>query len=441
MSADNHAASDSITDIFRFGFDEFERYVNPLIARRAKLSGEPIRFVACADGALLDADGKQYEDFHGTQMLGHRNANITRAVREFLDSDAPNWFPSRVNPWAGRLARRLCERSGYGNVYFGMSGADAVEAALKLARAATGKPRIIGMQGAYHGCTYGAVSLMHDGPLYDPFGPHLPGVQKLALGDIEALAQALAQNDVCAVVVEPIQGEGGVHPLPPDYIAALCRLTGQHGALLVADEVQTGLGRSGHFLASSQWPRQPEVALLAKPLGGGLAPISAMLTQRAVFDRAYQGDFFLGQAHNTTFGNNGLSCVAALAMLDGLSDELIASVGPRGAQLGAQLTKALQANPLFAGVRGSGFMLGVQLHQPNHPWLSFEHFGLPEFKHHPSIGLLLCHRLYRRGFFTYVCGHDWSVLRLQPRLDICPEKLAEFILCCREELDLLADLN
>jgi acetylornithine/succinyldiaminopimelate/putrescine aminotransferase len=431
---------DARAEIFRDGFAEFQAFVNPLIAERARLAHEPIHFVRVADGVLIDAAGRAYEDFHGTQMLGHRNRAVGDALREFLDGDAPNWFPSRVNPWAGRLARRLCERTGYSNAYFGMSGADAVEAALKLARAATGKPRILGLAGGYHGCTFGAVALMHDGPLRDPFAPHLAGVEKVPFDDPDALAAALAPGDVCAVVVEPIQGEGGVRALAPRMIDALCELTARHGALLIADEVQTALGRSGRFLASETWPRRPDAALLAKTLGGGLVPISVMLAQREMFERAYGRNFLIGESHNTTFGYNGLSCVAALATLELLTDELIAEVARRGAELRLRLTEALRGNPLFVEVRGAGFMIGVELAHTEHPWLSFEHFGLPELAHLPTIGPLLCYRLYRRGFFAFVCGHDWRILRLQPRFDIPDERLAAFATTCREELDHLASL-
>jgi acetylornithine/succinyldiaminopimelate/putrescine aminotransferase len=432
---------ESAAEILRDGFGEFQAFVNPLIAERARLAREPIQFVRVADGALVDADGNTYEDFHGTQMLGHRNRAVAEAIRQFLDGDAPNWFPSRVNPWAGRLARRLCERTGYGNAYFGMSGADAVEAALKLARAATRRPRIIALEGGYHGCTFGAVSLMHAGPLRDPFGPHLPEVEKVPFDDPDALARALRAEDACAVVVEPIQGEGGVRALPDRMIDALCELPLRHGALLIADEVQTALGRSGRFLATEGWPRRPDVALLAKTLGGGLVPISVMLTHRALFERAYGQNFFIGESHNTTFGYNGVSCVAALATLELLTDELIADVARRGEGFRAALAGALEGNPLFVEVRGAGFMIGIELRQPTHPWLSFEHFGLPELAHLPTIGPLLCYRLYRRGFFAFVCGHDWRILRLQPRFDIPDERLAAFAVACREELDHLVTLT
>lgn len=432
---------ESAAEILRDGFGEFKSFVNPLIAERARLAREPIQFVRVSDGMLVDAEGKRYEDFHGTQMLGHRNAVVADAIRAFLESDAPNWFPSRVNPWAGRLARRLCERTGYSNAFFGMSGADAVEAALKLARAATRRPRILGLAGGYHGCTFGAVSLMHDGPLRDPFAPHLADSKKIPFDDPDALGEALRGEDVCAVVVEPIQGEGGVRPLSERMIEALCELTERHGALLVADEVQTALGRSGQFLASGSWPRRPDVVLMAKTLGGGLVPISVMLTQRAIFERAYGQNFFIGESHNTTFGYNGVSCVAALATLELLDDELIASVGRRGAVFREQLAEALGTNPLFVEVRGAGFMIGVELRQPEHPWLSFEHFGHPELAHLPTIGPLLCYRLYRRGFYPFVCGHDWRILRLQPRFDIPDEQLGRFARACREELDHLVTLS
>jgi len=170
-------------------------------------------------------------------------------------------------------------------------------------------------------------------------------------------------------------------------------------------------------------------------------PISVMLTDRALFERAYGKNFFIGESHNTTFGYNGLSCVAALATLELLDDELIASVAHRGAALRQALDEALRGNPLYRETRGAGFMLGVELVHAPHPWLSFEHFGMPELAHLPTIGPLLCYRLYARGFFAFVCGHDWRVLRLQPRFDIPEDKLAELAKACREELDHLAQLS
>ncbi len=425
-------------DLLRRGFDEFKQFVNPLIAIRAELSGEPHRIVRTDGGRLVDDEGRAFEDFHGTQAFGHRHPAITAAVKRFLDGDSPNWYPARMSPYAGRLARRLCERTGMERAFFAQSGAEAVEAALKLARAATRRPRILSLAGAYHGCTFGACALMDPGPFRDPFAPHLPGAESLPWNDVDALARAIG-GDVAAVVVEPIQLEGGVRPLDDAYLSALCQLTAKHGALLVADEVQTGMGRTGRFVASSAWPRPPDAIVLGKALGGGLMPLSAMLTSAAWHERAY-GNFETCEAHNVTFGGNALACVAALAALDLLDDALLARIRAVGDGFRGSLAEALAGSPLLEEVRGAGLVVGVALRKPDHPWLSFEHLGLDELAAHPTVGFYLCHRLYRRGYHCFVAGHGWNVLRLQPRYDIEPERLAGFVHAMREEMDTLAEL-
>lgn len=432
----------NVEDILRRGFEDFREFVNPLIALRAEVAGEPLRIVHTREGRLEDTEGHLIEDFHGTQAFGHRNPAIASAVRAFLDTDSPSWFPSRVNPYAGSLARRLCERTGYySNAFFASSGSEAVEAALKLARAVTRRPRVLSLDRAYHGCTMGSCGLMSPGTFRDPFEPHLPGVGPLPFGDIGALSRALSEKDVAAVVVEPIQLEGGVRPLSPAYIEALCELTEKHGTFLVADEVQTGLGRTGRFLASERWPRRPECVLLAKHLGGGLLPISAMLTRRELFETAYGKNFETAEAHNCTFSGSAVVCVAAHAALDLLTDSLIDRVRDVGASFRAGLTEALSSLPLFEEIRGDGLVAGIVLKPTEHPWLSFEHFGMEDLAHRPTVGLLLCHRLYKRGYFCFVCGHDWSVLRLQPRFTIAPDALATFTRVAREELEFLCNLD
>lgn len=428
-------------DIARRGFDEFRRFVNPLIHQRAAIAEEPIRLVRAEGGRLLDADGNVYEDFHGTQTFGHRPQHVAEVLADYLKTDAPNWQPSRVNPYAGRLARRLCERTGYDHCFFAMSGADAIEAALKLARARSGKPRLLGLEGAYHGCTYGAMGLMQPGPFRDRFAPHLPGADRLPFGDRPALEAALSAGDVAAIVVEPVQVEGGIRPLPAPYVEALCALTAAHDVLLIADEIQTGLGRTGHgFLRSTSWPREADVVLMGKALGGGLVPLSAMLTRRAIFLEAYGADFAAGESHNATFGFNSVTAVCGLAALDLVTDDAIARAKAIGERFRGQLHAQLDGHPLVAEIRGEGVIAGVALVQPDHPWLSMQHFGYQALTDQAVIGPLLCHRLYRHGFYCFSCGHDWSVLRLQARLDIELETLDRFAQVCRAELDYLAEL-
>ncbi len=432
-----------IEQILHRGYEDFRDFVNPLIFLRTELSGEPWRITKAQEGKLVDQLGNVIEDLHGTQAFGHRHPAITKAVMDVLESDSPNWFPSRVNPYSGALGRRLCERTGgvYQRAYFSSSGSEAVESALKLARAVTRKPRILSLERAYHGCTYGSCALMSPGVFRDPFAPHLPGVEALPINDVAALEKALSSNDVAAIVVEPIQLEGGVRILSREYIEALCVLSEKHGALLVADEVQTGLGRTGQFLASESWPRRPDAVLLAKHLGGGLMPISTMLTRKDLWERAYGADFETSEAHNCTFSGSALVCAAAFAALDLLTDEVITRVRADGEAFRALLREKLNGLPGFVEVRGAGFVVGIELSPAKNPWLNFEHFGMEQLAHHPTSGLLLCHRLYKRGWFCFVCGHDWSTLRLQPRFNIPWESLCSFADTVREELQRLAELD
>jgi len=435
-----------IAKILREGFDDFRKFVNPLVALRAELLGEPVRVTHARDGRLVEDRG-EVEDFHGTQAFGYRNPAIAEAVRALLDSDAPNWFPSRVNPYAGVLARRLCERAnatgsgGYGNVFFANSGSGGVEAAIKLARAATGRPRILSMDGAYHGCTMGSCALMKPGMFRDPFGPHLPGAEALPFGDLDAMARAIRAGDVAALVVEPIQLEGGVRALSSAFVEAACELTAKHGTLFVADEIQTGLGRTGRFLASEVWPRAPDVVVLGKHLGGGLVPISAMMTRAELFHQAYGRHYAAAESHNTTFSGSAIACVGALAALDLLTDELIARVKRVGDWFRARLAETLARHELLDEVRGAGLIAGIALKPSDHPWLSFEHFGIEALADQPTIGVLACHRLYKRGYYCFACGHDWRVLRIAPRFAIPESVLDGFVRAVDEELGYLCSLT
>lgn len=429
--------------MLRQGYQDFRAFVNPLVATRAQLVGEPYLLEQVADGRLLDAEGRGYTDLlagWGTQAFGHRPAAIESAMIEFLQGNAPSFYPSGISPYAGLLARRLQERSGYDAAFFASGGSEAVEAALKLARGASGRPRIAYVEGAYHGCTFGSLAMMHGGPYRDIFGPHLPQVDALPFGDIAALERALADPQLAAIVVEPVQVESGVRAIDAAYLARLCHGTSANGVLLVADEIQTGLGRTGQFLCSDRWPRQPDVVTLGKALGGGLMPLSAMLTRRAIFDRVY-GQLALAEAHASTFSGNALACVAGLAALDLLDDAMIAEVRRKGRLLRDALDEHVAPSPLVAGIRGQGLLLGIELQAPDHPCYQFDYLGAPELSAQPAIGMLLVHRLYKAGFISQICGHAWQVLRMQPPYTT-PD--AELVACARaigDALDVLWDLQ
>lgn len=425
------------------GYEDFRAFVNPLVASRAELGGEPYRIVGVRNGHLVDAEGREYLDFlagWGTQAFGHRPPRIEASIRSFLDGQAPSFSTSNVSPFAGSLARVLYERTGYDAAFFTNGGSEAVEAALKLARASTGRTRLACLEGAYHGCTFGSVAMMQPGVFRDGFGPHLPLVDALPFGEIEALSKTLEDPDLAAVVVEPIQVESGVRALPAGFLECLCRETGERGVLLIADEIQTGLGRTGTLVASEAWPRRPDVLILGKSFGGGLIPHSAMLTRRPIFDRAY-GTLDRAEAHASTFSGNALACVASLAALECLDDEQLREVRTRGQAFREALERWVSSSPLVEAIRGEGLLWGIELRQPDHPYFQFGYLGLPELDAYPAVGMLAVHRLYRAGFLTHVCGHAWRVLRVQPPFTTTSEELVTFARALRASLDYLGSLQ
>lgn len=429
----------------RQDYQDFGRFVNPLVAGRAQLAGEPYLITQVKDGRLIDFDGRDYIDLlagWGTQAFGHRPKPIEDALRDFLDSDAPSFYPSGVSPHAGRLARCLYEKTGYDTAFFASGGSEAVEAALKLARVATGKARIAYLQGAYHGCTFGSLAMMHTGCYRDAFAPHLPQFISLPANDIDALKQALADPELAAIVVEPVQIEAGVRFLTPEYLAVLCAGTSEKGVLLIADEIQTGLGRCGSMLASmgKNWPRQPDVVMLGKALGGGLMPLSAMLTHRAIFQRAY-GSFTMADAHASTFSGNALACVAGLVAMRLLDDALLAEIIRKGLILEAALQQAISNHPLVHAIRGRGLLFGIELKAPDHPCYQFDYLGLPELAHQPAIGMLALHQLYQAGFISQVCGHAWQVLRIHPPYLTADTDLQACAQALKHALDYLWELQ
>jgi acetylornithine/succinyldiaminopimelate/putrescine aminotransferase len=429
----------------RQDYQDFARFVNPLVAGRAQLAGEPYLLTQVKDGKLVDLDKRSYIDLlagWGTQAFGHRPKAIEDALRDFLDSDTLSFYPSGISPYSGRLARCLYEKTGYDTAFFASGGSEAVEAALKLARAATGKARIAYLQGAYHGCTFGSVAMMHDGPYRDAFAPHLPQFIALPANDIDALKQALSDPELAAIVVEPVQIEAGVRFLSPEYLAVLCTGTSVEGVLLVADEIQTGLGRCGTMLASmgSTWQRQPDVITLGKALGGGLMPLSAMLTHRAIFQRAY-GSFTMAEAHASTFSGNALACVAGLAAMQLLDDALLAEISRKGLVLETALQQAIGNHPLVHAIRGRGLLFGIELQTPDHPCYQFDYLGLPELAEQPAIGMLALHQLYQAGFISQVCGHAWQVLRIHPPYLTPDTDLQACALALKQALDYLWELQ
>ena len=300
---------------------------------------------------VWDANGHEYLDF-GTGIavvpLGHRHAGVTEAAHAQLDA---LWHASNLY-WTEpmlRLAGLLSERLGGGRAFFCNSGAEANEAALKVARKATGRSRIVALEGGFHGRTFGALSATGQPAKWEGFGPLVPGVSFARPNDVESLEAAVSPGGELAVIVlEPILGEGGIVPLDEDFVRAAAEIAREVGALLLVDEVQSGLGRTGTFFAYEQLGIEPDLVTMAKGLANGL-PIGALLAREGVADAIGPGD------HGSTFGGNPVACAAACAVVEAIDDDLLANVVGRG----EQLVDGLRGFRRVKEVRGRGLMIGA----------------------------------------------------------------------------------
>jgi predicted acetylornithine/succinylornithine family transaminase len=312
---------------------------------------------------ITDADGREYWDLLGgiaVNVLGHKHPRLVKALKEASTSllHVSNLY---FHPAQGLLGERLVRASGLVRAFFCNSGTEANEAALKFARLATkGRSGLVALEESFHGRTLGALSLTGHEAYRAPFAPLVPGVSFVAPNDIAAL-EAVVDENTAAIFLEPVMGEGGVIPLTDDYLVAARRIADRTGALLVFDEIQCGLGRTGHLFAFQRSGVLPDMVTLAKPLGGGL-PLGCVLTGAAIEGVVKPGH------HGTTFGGNPVACKLGLAVLDEIeSAKLLPRVNALGDWFGAELRALQNRNASVVDVRGSGLMWGIELDRPASP--------------------------------------------------------------------------
>jgi ornithine--oxo-acid transaminase len=348
-------------------YELHEKYLNAQLVRVLKTIGYDVNFTAAAGPYLYDAAGTRYLDLlsgFGVFAVGRNHPNVIGALKQVLDADLANLVQMDVSPLAGLLAERLLSwLPGMERVFFCNTGAEAVEGAIKFARAATGRGKIIYCDHAFHGLTYGALSLNGTEVFRTGFGPMLGDCIRVPFNDLPALEAALQGGDVAAFVVEPIQGKG-VHMPDDDYLPEAARLCRKHGALFVADEIQTGMGRTGRFLALEHWGVEADMVLLAKALSGGFVPVGAVAMKQWIFSKLFDR-MDRALVHGSTFGKNDLAMAAGLATLDIIeAEKLIGRAATLGAALIADLQGLQRKFELLKEVRGKGLMIGMEFGAP-----------------------------------------------------------------------------
>jgi ornithine--oxo-acid transaminase len=396
----------------------------------------------CSGVELFASDGRRYLDFlsgYCVHNVGHNHPAIIAALKDEMDRQGPAMLQSHVPERAGELAKRLCDSAG-GRVrkaFFCSSGSEGVEAAIKFARAFTGRAGLVYAQGAFHGLTCGALSLMGDPFWRNGFGPLLADTHEVPFNSIPALAAKLATRQMAAVILEPLQGEAGIHLAEAGYLEEVQALCRRYGTLFVVDEVQTGLYRTGPFLASHHYRIEPDMVILAKALSGGLVPCAAVLMTEEIH-RSVFGSLKRSIIHTSTFSENGLSMRTGLAALDVLENE---GLGRRAAEMGeyvcGRLRESLAPFDMVKDVRGLGLLSGIEFGAPKQfsLRLSFEAFQ----RIHPAMfGQVLVMRLFQdKGILTQICGNNFMVLKVAPPLIAEREHLDEFVDAVTEVVDLM----
>ena len=342
--------------------EKYEKYLNPAVARLFRFMGLASVETKAEGWIITDSDGREFIDClggYGMFCLGHRHPKIVEAVKGALDT-IPMCGEILFNRPMADLAERVAEITP-GNLqysFFVNSGTEAVEGALKIARLATGRKKYIAAQNAFHGKTYGSLTATGRDLFRKPFEPLLQSFTHVEFGNIAAMEAAI-DTDTAAVILEPVQGEGGIIVPPAGYLTAVRNLCDKYGVLMIADEVQTGIGRTGKWFAVDHEGVTPDIMALAKALGGGIMPIGSFTATPEVWSGLIESPFL----HTSTFGGNQMACVAGIATLKVIEEEDLLN---RGAAAGAYLKKGLEEiqkdYPLvIKEVRGLGMMIGIEL--------------------------------------------------------------------------------
>ena len=407
-----------------------DRYLNPQMGRILRTLGFDKQWRGGEGAHLIDADGERYLDLfggYGVFAIGRNHPEAVAAVQEVMAAQTGNLPQLGVTLLSGVLAEQLLQRApdSVAAMVPANSGTEAVEAAIKIARAATGRSRVLFAEHAFHGLTLGSLSLNGNAEFRDGFGPLLAGCDPVPFGDADALERELQRGDVAAYIVEPVQGKG-VNLPPADYLQQAQKLCREAGTLFVCDEVQTGIGRTGRFFALEHWGLQPDMVCVAKALSGGLVPIGAVLVSRAAFETVFDG-MERAVRHGSTFGGNDLAAAAGLATLRVLEQEALVARAERLGALLLELTEPLvERYEVVREVRGLGLIWAIEFGPPGGRagrklWETVERRQTGLFSQLITVPLFHEHQI-----LCQVAGHRMNTIKALPALVIEEDEIRRF---------------
>jgi ornithine--oxo-acid transaminase len=406
------------------------RHLDPSLVEVLRILGFDTQYVSARGSYLYDANGRAHLDMHsgeGFASLGHNHPDVRDALQATLAADLIDGVQIHYSALAGMLAEALSRRlpPGLDAVFFASTGAEAVDSAMKFARAATGRPRLISCDSSFHGVTLGPLSLVGDEFFKERFGPLLPGCERVPFGNLAQLETQLRKKDVAAFFVEPIQGREVTLP-PAGYLKTAQELCRRYGTMFVLDEIQTGLGRTGKWFALEHWGLRPDFVLVGKALSGGYMPVAAMVTTRETFQKAV-GTLERSYVHQSTYGRNRLSMAAGLATLRIIErDRLTEHVAETGELLREGLAELAQRHEMIAEIRASGLMIGIELRAPSSrvAKLNWRLIHMASEGLFPQLIVIPLHRDH--GVITMAAGKN-DVIKLLPPLTLSRGEAQEFL--------------
>ena len=410
--------------------------INPQFVRLLRTIGFDRRWDRAEGAYLWDSDGNRYLDVlggFGMFNVGRNNPRIREALVEALELRRPGSVQLGVDVLPALLAEELLRRAParLERALFTSSGTEAVEAALKLGRAATGRARVLSAEHGFHGLTLGALSANASPEFTARFGPLLPGFERVPWNDLRALEHELTREDVAVFIVEPVQGKG-VNVAPAGYLEGAQELCRRYGTLFCVDEVQTGLGRTGRMLALEHWGLEPDLVTMAKSLSGGYVPVGALLMSAQVYDGVFDS-LPNAVSHGSTFAPNDLAMVAGLATLRELDDQGLVE---RSARLGEQLLERtrplIERSEVVRDVRGLGLMWAIEFEEPpggSRTWKLLERIQPGLFSQLVVVPLFRDHRI-----LSQVAGHGLNVVKALPPLVVTEDDLDWFVSALEETI-------
>nr|WP_285963230.1 aspartate aminotransferase family protein [Oscillatoria laete-virens] len=412
-------------------YDLHHKFVNRTLVQVHRTIGFDKIYAKAKGAYLYDMDGQDYLDFlsgYSAFNIGRNHPVLQKTIKDVLDMDLPNMVQMDCALLSGLLAEELVRRAPahIDAVFFANSGTEAVEGAAKFARCATGRQRILSLEGAYHGLSYGALSLTHNKYFKEGFGPFIPGFESIAYDDLSALEHELKKGDVAAIIAEPVQGKTVKCP-SQEYFPAALALCRKYGTLFISDEVQTGMGRTGKYYGFEHWNLEPDIITMAKSLSGGYVPCAAILTRRSIYQKTFSSlDRCI--VHSTTFGRNNLAMACGLASLRVMDDEnLIANSAKMGDLLLEKLNALKAKHELIGEVRGKGLMIAIEFQEPDSFMLKTAWKLIHKLDKGLFAQMVVTTMLNHHRILTQVAAHNSDVMKILPPLIITEKEVDRFV--------------